>query len=71
MSDTVRIEYMMLSEQGIVIMNWTTAQGGVENNPQIYVPRALDVKRSLSPNPSTSRVRVISEQTNRIVDMFP
>ena len=71
MSDTVRIEYMTVSDHGSVITDWTTAQSGVENNPQIYVPRALQVKRSLSPNPSTSRVRIISEQTNRIVDLFP
>ena len=70
MSDTVRIEYMMVNEQGQVTMNWTTVQGGVENNPQVYIPRAMEVKR-FSSNPSTIRVRAISEQTNRIVDLFP
>ncbi len=68
--DTVRIEYMILSNQGNVTMNWTTWQGGIENNPQIYIPRAIQTKNSGHAHPKNVRVRVISEQNNRIVDLF-
>ena len=69
--DTVRIEYMLVNSSGYVIMNWTTVQGSIQNNPQIYVQRALQVKRSMSSNMCPARVRVVSEQSNRIVDIFP
>jgi hypothetical protein len=68
--DTVRIECMLVNGQGNVIQNWTIMQGSVQHDPQIYVQRALEVKRTQSIN-YTARVRVVSEQTNRIVDMFP
>jgi hypothetical protein len=66
---TVRIEFMCVNNQGSVIQNWTTASGSVQNDPQIYVPRAYEVKRNMSIT-STARVRVVDEQTNRIVDMI-
>ena len=69
--DTVRIEYMLVNSSGYVIMNWTTVQGSVMNDPQVYVQRALSVKRSMSTGACPARVRVVSEQTNRIVDIFP
>jgi hypothetical protein len=69
--DTVRIEYMMVNERGEITLNWTTLQGSIENNPQIYVPRAFQVKNGYGEDPKQMRVRVISEQTNRIVDLFP
>lgn len=66
---TVRIEFMSLNNQGSVIQNWTTVSGSVQNDPQIYVPRAYEVKRNMSIN-YTARVRVVDEQTNRIVDII-
>ena len=71
--DTVRIEFMLIGLSGKVIQDWTTIQGSVENNAQVYVPRALNVKKSQSQdiNTRTVRVRVVSEQTNQMVDMFP
>jgi hypothetical protein len=68
--DTVRIEMMLVGLSGQVIQNWTTSQGSIENNAQVYVPRALSLKQTQS-QIHTARVRVVSEQTNRIVDMFP
>jgi hypothetical protein len=68
--DTVRIEMMLVGLSGQVIQNWTTSQGSIENNAQVYVPRALNLKQTQS-QIHTVRVRVVSEQTNRIVDMFP
>ncbi len=68
--DTVRIEYMLVNGPGdAVIQNWTTMQGSVQNDPQVYVPRAMELKRTMSVN-YAARVRVVSEQTNRIVDLF-
>lgn len=67
--DTVRIEYMLVGSNGAVIQNWTTMQGSVQNDPQIYVPRAMELRRTMSVN-YAARVRVVSEQTNRIVDLF-
>ena len=71
MMDTVRIEYMLINSNDAVIINWTTVQGSVQNNPQVYVQRALDVKRNMSTHMCPARVRVVSEQSNRIVDIFP
>ena len=71
--DTVRIEFMLIGLSGQVVQNWTTIQGSVENNAQIYVPRAMNVKRSQGQdmNTRTVRVRVMNEQTNQLVDMIP
>ena len=69
--DTVRIEYMLVNSNDAVIINWTTIQGSVMNDPQVYVQRALDVKRNMSSHSCPARVRVVSEQSNRIVDMMP
>jgi hypothetical protein len=69
--DTVRIEFMLVNGPGdYVLQNWTTMEGSVQNDPKIYVPRALAMKRTMSAT-HTARVRVVSEQTDRIVDMFP
>jgi hypothetical protein len=68
--DTVRIEYMLVNGPGdAVIQNWTTMQGSVQNDAQVYVPRAMELRRTMSVN-YAARVRVVSEQTNRIVDLF-
>jgi hypothetical protein len=67
--DTVRIEMMLVGPSGQVLQNWTTMQGSVENNAQVYVPRALSLKQTQS-QIHTARVRVVSEQTNRIVDII-
>jgi len=67
--DTVRIEYMLVGFSGQVLQDWTTVQGSVENNPQVYIPRAMNLKSSQG-NIHTARVRVVSEQTNRIVDII-
>ena len=68
--DTVRIEYMLVNGPGdAVIQNWTTMQGSVQNDAQVYVPRAMELKRNMG-SVHNARVRVVSEQTNRIVDLF-
>ena len=69
--DTVRIEYMLTNSSDYVIMNWTTVQGSVMNDPQVYVQRSLEVKQSMNTGSCPARVRVVSEQSNRIVDIFP
>lgn len=69
--DTVRIEYMLVNSNDTVIINWTAVEGSVMNDPQIYVPRALTAKRGYSTHACPARVRVVSEQTNRVVDIFP
>lgn len=70
--DTVRIEYMLVGLSGQVVQDWTIVQGSVENNTQVYVPRAMNVKASQSQghNIRSARVRVVSEQTNQMVDIF-
>lgn len=67
--DTVRIEYMLVNTGGVVVQNWTTSQGSVENNPQVYLPRAVSLQDAHTGTYYT-RVRVVSEQTNRIVDIL-
>jgi hypothetical protein len=67
--DTVRIEYMLVGMSGQVLQNWTTTQGSIQNDAQVYVPRALETMR-IQGQSHTARVRVVSEQTNRIVDII-
>jgi len=70
MDTTVRIEYMLVSDSGdAVVQNWTTIHGSVINNPNDYVPRALSVKKGMGMF-HTARVRVVGEQSNRIVDII-
>ena len=69
---TVRIEYMIVNVIGSVITNWCTTEGSVQNDAQIYVPRGYAAKSRFS-QPMTglvARVRVVDEQTNRIVDII-
>jgi DNA polymerase III alpha subunit (gram-positive type) len=68
--DTVRIEYMLISADNGVVMNWTTHAGSVQNDPQVYVSRAYSMLNAFSNNRDRVRVRVVSEQTNRIVDII-
>jgi hypothetical protein len=68
--DTVRIEYMLVNEQGSVISNWTTMEGSIENNAQVYVQRAHQVLNRVGQGSWKPRVRVVSEQSNRIVDII-
>jgi len=68
---TVRIEYMVVNRNGSVLTNWCTTEGSVQNDAQVYIPRAYAVAERFS-QPMTgllARVRVIDEQTSRIVDM--
>ena len=67
--DTVRIEYMIVGSKGAVIQNWTTVQGSIQNDPQIYLPRAVGVQDTHT-GTNYARVRVVNEQTNRIVDIL-
>lgn len=69
--DTVRIEYMLLSGTS-VIQNWTNAEGSIQNDAQIYVPRALNIQNRYynSRYQARVRVRVVSEQSNRVVDIL-
>ena len=69
---TVRIEYMIVNVIGSVINNWATCEGSVQNDAQIYVPRGYAAKSRFS-QPMTglvARVRIVDEQTNRIVDII-
>ena len=67
---TVRLECMIQSPKGQVLQNWTTQEGSIINDPQIYTPRAYQIKRRQNATPYTIRVRVVDEQTNRIVDLI-
>jgi hypothetical protein len=68
---TVRIEYMIVNVIGSVLTNWTTCEGSVQNDPQIYVPRAYNavMRYSQGMTGQKARVRIVDEQTNRIVDL--
>ena len=68
---TVRIEYMVVNENGSVIQNWITCEGSIQNDAQIYFPRAHLAQHRLGMSGHKTRVRVIDEKTNRIVDMLP
>ena len=67
----VRIEMMMLGLSGQVVMDWTVCQGSIINNSQEITQRMMQVKRAQNATPYTVRVRAVSEQTGRIVDMIP
>ena len=69
---TVRIEYMTVNVVGSVINNWTTCEGSVQNDAQIYVPRGYAARMRYSqPNSGlVARIRIVDEQTSRIVDMI-
>ena len=69
---TVRIEFMICNSLGSVIANWCVSEGSVQNDPQIYVPRGYAVRSRHSQPMSglVARVRVVDEQTNRIVDII-
>jgi hypothetical protein len=67
--DTVRIEYMILNGPS-VIQNWTNAEGSVQNDAQIYAPRAFQLKNRFSGESRQARVRIVSEQSNRVVDII-
>jgi len=68
---TVRIEYMIVNVIGSVITNWCTTEGSVQNDPQVYIPRAYAAANRFSQgmNGHKARVRIVDEQTSRIVDM--
>jgi len=68
---TVRIEYMVVNVIGSVLTNWATCEGSVQNDAQIYIPRAYAaaVRFSQGMNGHKARVRIVDEQTSRIVDM--
>jgi hypothetical protein len=67
---TVRIEYMIVDLAGSVVSNWSTCEGSVQNDPQTYVPRGYAAKSRFSRPNRAARVRVVDEQTGRIVDMI-
>ena len=69
---TVRIEYMIVNSLGSVISNWCISESSVLNDPQVYVPRGYAAKSRFSqPNGSMlARVRIVDEQTSRIVDII-
>ncbi len=69
--DTVRIEYMIVSEDGAwVISNWQALETNVMNDPQIYIPRGNQILQRFNNGSGKPRVRVVSEQSNRIVDII-
>ena len=67
--DTVRIEYMILNGSS-VIQNWTNAEGSVQNDAQVYAPRAINLQNRYSNENRQARVRIVSEQSNRVVDIM-
>ena len=68
---TVRIEYMVVNRIGSVITNWCVTEGSVQNDPNVYLPRAYAAATRFSQpsNGLLGRVRIVDEQTSRIVDM--
>lgn len=71
MNDTVRIEYMtMNNESGAVFEQWTVSEYNVVNNMVHYIPRAMYLKKNKSTPHTLARVRIVSEQTNRVMDLF-
>jgi len=68
---TVRIEFMVVNVIGSVLQNWTPTEGSVQNDPQVYIPRAYQAATRFSQGMTgqKARVRIVDEQTNRIVDM--
>lgn len=68
---TVRIEYMVVNRNGSVITNWCITEGSVQNDPNVYLPRAYaSVERFSQPMTGLlARVRIVDEQTSRIMDM--
>jgi len=68
---TVRIEYMVVNVIGSVLTNWCVTEGSVQNDPQVYIPRAYAAATRFSQgmNGHKARVRIVDEQTSRIVDM--
>jgi hypothetical protein len=67
---TVRIEYMIVDLAGSVVSNWLTCEGSVQNDPQTYVPRGYAAKSRFSRPNRAARIRIVDEQTNRIVDII-
>ena len=71
---TVRLEFMIATGKGVVLQNWMTAEGSVMNDPQTYIPKAYYIKNRHSDfnihTQKIARVRVVDEQTNRIVDLI-
>ena len=68
---TVRIEYMIVNRNGSVLTNWCVTEGSVQNDAQVYIPRAWTVAERFTQRSTglLGRVRIVDEQTNRIVDM--
>jgi len=68
---TVRIEYMVVNVIGSVLTNWCVTEGSVQNDPNVYLPRAYAAATRFSQgmNGHKARVRIVDEQSNRIVDM--
>jgi hypothetical protein len=67
---TVRIEYMIVDLAGYVVSNWSACEGSLHNDPQTYVPRGYSAKTRFSRPNRPARIRVVDEQTGRIVDMI-
>jgi hypothetical protein len=67
---TVRIEYMLVDLAGSVVVNWATCEGSVQNDPQTYVPRGYAAKSRFSRPNRAARIRIVDEQTSRIVDII-
>ena len=68
---TVRIEYMIVNRNGSVLTNWCVTEGSVQNDPNVYLPRAYAAAQRFSQpmNGLLGRVRIVDEQNHRIVDM--
>jgi len=67
---TVRIEFMIVDLAGSVVSNWSTCEGSLHNDPQTYVPRGYAAKSRFSRPNRAARVRIVDEQTSRIVDII-
>lgn len=68
---TVRIEYMIVNRSGSVLTNWSTTEASIQNDAQVYIPRAYATVERFTQRSTGhfGRVRIVDEQTNRIVDM--
>lgn len=71
--DTVRLEYMRyLKETGHVLDSWycPVSYAQTKSNIETYFPRAMQIIKQVSTAHDSVRVRVISNKTNRVVDII-
>lgn len=73
-TSTVRIEYMIFNTEHMVIESPWQIASSCSNDPSVYLPMVYRLRYEKLRNYSTMkqvvRIRVVSEQTERIMDMI-